>query len=70
MSDQDLPEDEEQEPAPASDQAAAIHLERCLSCRHADQKNAEQGTLLCKKHNMLVNAPNDEIPDDCKEYEP
>ena len=52
-------------PAPS----ARANLERCLSCRFAVDKNEEKGTLVCKKHSMLINANDDEIPDDCKEYE-
>ena len=42
---------------------------RCASCRHAAEVERSAGTLVCRKHNMLVNAEADEIPDDCVEYE-
>ena len=53
----------------APDRAAAANLERCCSCRYATETDTEKGTLICRKHNMLINAAVDEIPDDCKEYE-
>ncbi len=66
------PEEELEEGAAESeeeDTGRKVNLERCLSCRHSSGKDAEKGTLRCKKHTMLVNASDDEIPDDCKEYE-
>ncbi|MEW6358306.1 MAG: hypothetical protein AB1696_18375 [Planctomycetota bacterium] len=61
---------EEEDAAPEKDDAGRqINLERCLSCRHSTDKEPDKGTLRCKKHSMLVNATDDEIPDDCKEYE-
>jgi hypothetical protein len=57
------------EPAgpPAVDSAT---FSRCARCRFAEEVNSAAGTLLCKKHNMLINAEADEIPDDCAEHEP
>lgn len=43
---------------------------RCGTCVHADEMDAAAGTLLCKKHDMRINAEADEIPDDCVEFEP
>ncbi len=57
------------EPAgpPAVDSAT---FSRCARCKYADEVNTAAGTLACKKHNMLINAEADEIPDDCAEHEP
>jgi hypothetical protein len=52
---------------PAVDSAT---FSRCARCKHADGVNTAAGTLACKKHNMLINAEADEIPDDCAEHEP
>jgi len=52
---------------PAVDSAT---FSRCARCKHADEVNTAAGTLACKKHNMLINAEADEIPDDCVEHEP
>ncbi len=52
---------------PAVDSAT---FSRCARCKHAEQVNSAAGTLVCKKHNMLINAEADEIPDDCAEHEP
>ena len=52
---------------PAVDSAT---FTRCARCRYAEEVNSAAGTLVCKKHNMLVNAEADEIPDDCVEHEP
>ena len=43
---------------------------RCAGCTHAAEVDRSAGALLCRKHNMRVNAEADEIPDDCVEYEP
>jgi hypothetical protein len=43
---------------------------RCAGCRHAKEVDVSAGTLACGKHNMLINAEADEIPDDCPEHEP
>ena len=43
---------------------------RCAGCRHAKGVDTAVGTLLCEKHNMHINAEQDEIPDDCVEHEP
>ena len=43
---------------------------RCAGCRHAKGVDTAAGTLLCDKHNMHINAEQDEIPDDCVEHEP
>jgi hypothetical protein len=43
---------------------------RCARCRYAEEINSAAGTLVCKKHNMLINAEADEIPDDCAEHAP
>lgn len=57
------------EPAdlPAADSAT---FSRCAACKNAEGVNSAAGTLVCKKHNMLINAEADEIPDDCAEHEP
>ncbi len=57
------------EPAdpPAVDSAT---FSRCARCKYAEEVNSAAGTLVCKKHNMLINAEADEIPDDCVEHEP
>ena len=57
------------EPAqpPAVDSAT---FSRCARCKYAEGVNTAAGTLVCKKHNMLINAEADEIPDDCAEHEP
>jgi len=57
--------------APPQPDAAAdsMTFQRCSVCRHADEVNSAAGTLLCKKHNMLINAEADEIPDECADYE-
>ena len=52
--------------APAVDSTT---FSRCAACRSATEVNSAAGTLLCKKHNMLINAEADEIPDDCSDYE-
>ncbi len=52
---------------PAVDSAT---FSRCARCRYAEEVNSAAGTLACKKHNMLINAEADEIPDDCVEHEP
>jgi hypothetical protein len=56
------------EPAgpPAVDSAT---FSRCAKCTFAEEVNSAAGTLVCKKHNMLINAEADEIPDDCVEHE-
>ena len=46
----------------------SITFARCAGCRHAAEVDRAAGTLLCKRHQMLVNAEADEIPDDCVEY--
>ena len=43
---------------------------RCTTCANADEMDAGAGTLLCKKHDMRINAEADEIPDDCVDFEP
>jgi hypothetical protein len=52
---------------PAADSAT---FSRCAACKNAEGVNSAAGTLVCKKHNMLINAEADEIPDDCVEHEP
>ena len=52
--------------APGAD---SMTFSRCAACRSAAEVNSAAGTLLCKKHNMLINAEADEIPDDCADYE-
>jgi len=42
---------------------------RCATCKNAGKIELEQGTLLCGRFNMHINAEADEIPDDCPEYE-
>ena len=55
------------EAEPAADSAT---FSRCAACKNAEEVNSAAGTLVCKKHNMLINAEADEIPDDCVEHEP
>jgi hypothetical protein len=55
-------------PAPPAVDSATFT--RCARCRYAEAVNSAAGTLLCRKHNMLINAEADEIPDDCIEHEP
>ena len=50
--------------------ADSATFSRCAACRNAEEVNSAVGTLLCRKHNMLINAEADEIPDDCAEHEP
>jgi hypothetical protein len=50
--------------------ADSLTFSRCAACRNAEEVNSAAGTLVCKKHNMLINAEADEIPDDCPEHEP
>ena len=58
-------------PEPANPPAAdSATFSRCAACKHAEEVNSAAGTLVCKKHNMLINAEADEIPDDCVEHEP
>ena len=45
------------------------NFERCFCCRHADEKDANAGTLVCLAYNMFINAMTNEIPDDCVEFE-
>ena len=49
--------------------ADSLTFSRCAECKNAEEVNSAAGTLVCKKHNMLINAEADEIPDDCVEYE-
>jgi hypothetical protein len=51
-----------------SDRSA--NLERCLRCKHAVERNPENGTLTCQRYSMLIDDKVDEIPDDCVEFEP
>jgi len=69
MNDPEEERDEGAAESEESDDGKQINLERCLSCRHSTDMDSDKGTLRCKKHNMLVNANDDEIPDDCKEYD-
>ena len=70
-------EDTGMQPEPAAEASApgtaaasdSITFSRCAACRHAEQVNVSAGTLVCRRHNMCVNAEADEIPDDCVEYE-
>lgn len=41
---------------------------RCATCQNAADIELEQGTMLCRRFNMFINADADEIPDDCLEY--
>ncbi len=61
-------DDQKIEPA-APQQADSASFSRCAGCGHAADVNDSAGTLVCKKHNMLVNAEADEIPDDCAAFE-
>ena len=59
------------EAAPAGPPAVdSATFSRCARCKYAEEVNSAAGTLACKKHNMLINAEADEIPDDCVEHEP
>ena len=49
--------------------ADSATFSRCAGCKNAEEINSAAGTLVCKKHNMLINAEADEIPDDCVEHE-
>ena len=62
---------EEAAPAesPSADADDSVTFSRCAECANAEEVNTTAGTLVCKKHNMCVNAEADEIPDDCVEYE-
>ena len=61
-----VPEEPAAAPAPgAGDDSAAFA--RCADCMHSEELSRSAGTLLCKKHNMRINAEADEIPDDCAE---
>ena len=58
-------------PQPADPPVAdSATFTRCAACKNAEAVNSAAGTLVCKKHNMLINAEADEIPDDCAEHEP
>ncbi len=57
-------------PPQAIPQIDSASFLRCAGCRHAKGVDIAAGTLLCDKHNMHVNAEQDEIPDDCVEHEP
>ena len=61
------PEPPEPDNPSAADSAT---FSRCAACKNAEEVNSAAGTLACKKHNMLINAEADEIPDDCVEHEP
>ena len=54
----------------ASVTADSTTFTRCASCTNADDVNSSAGTLLCKRHNMRINAEAEEIPDDCPDYQP
>ena len=58
---------------PSGDDVAQIidsgSFARCATCQHACEIDLERGALLCKHHDMHVDAEADEIPDDCPEYE-
>ena len=57
---------------PDPDWLAAVEASpfaRCATCRNASGIDVVQGTLLCNRFNMLINAEADEIPDVCPEYE-
>ena len=41
---------------------------RCATCENAMDIELDQGTMLCRRFNMFINADADEIPDDCLEY--
>jgi len=50
--------------------ADSAKFARCSSCAYGNNVNGSAGTLLCGKHDMVINAEADEIPDDCADYEP
>jgi hypothetical protein len=67
----ETPEPAAQAAEPADPPVAdSLTFSRCAECRNAEDVNSAAGTLVCKKHNMLINAEADEIPDDCVEHEP
>jgi hypothetical protein len=74
----DGPAEPRDAPAEPSAQAAppaqpivdSATFSRCARCKYAEEVNSAAGTLLCRKHNMLIDAEADEIPDDCVEHEP
>lgn len=49
--------------------ADSATFSRCAGCIHAQDVDVSAGTLVCGKHNMIINAEADEIPDDCIEHE-
>ena len=48
----------------------SITFTRCADCANAEDVNGVAGKLLCKKHDMRIDAEADEIPDDCPDYDP
>ncbi len=63
------PKETEAAESPSPDADDSVTFSRCADCVNAEEVNTTAGTLVCKKHNMCVNAEADEIPDDCVEYE-
>ena len=64
------PEQEKQSPQVSGAGMDSATFSRCAGCRHAAEVDVSAGTLLCRKHDMRINAEADEIPDDCREYVP
>jgi len=54
----------------ASPSQGSTNLERCLACKYSKDRDPDKGVLTCTRHNMLINADVDEIPDDCPDFEP
>ena len=47
----------------------SLTFSRCAACLHAEQVDVSVGTLVCRKHDMCINAEAEEIPDDCVDFE-
>jgi len=63
--------EDRQEAGPAGERPTdSASFLRCAACRHAADVNPAAGTLLCRRHNMFVDALANEIPDDCPAFEP
>lgn len=66
----EAPTQEAEPKLPVVSAADSATFSRCAGCRHAKEVDISGGTLACGKHNMLINAEADEIPDDCAEHAP
>ena len=56
-------------PPDSAGQEESVTFARCADCVHGEEVDSAAGRLLCKKHDMRVDAEADEIPDDCVAYE-